>query len=227
MRRRITFPQLLILLMVIAVLVTLAIPTQLGGSKLEANEKAAVAALRSLVRAQREFADLGHVDDSPNGIGEYGTFGEMSGEVAVREANGGTSFVEPSGDGTGFGTVSPVGETYQDGYYFRIYLPGEDGVGLKEIPGGGADPRVDAYLAEKNWCAYAWPQKHRITGNRTFFVNQKGEIVFTESSAYTGPGAPVPPGAALATPGSVQNILGAIASDGIGRDGNTWSPLAE
>lgn len=224
-QRGITLLELLIILVVIALIVTIALPSLLS-SRLSANETAAVGTIRLILQSQVQFAARKEADLNGNGTGEFGTFGEMSGNVAVRAANGGTTFLEPGVVNQSFSAISPLGEMFRGGYYFRIYLPGPAGEGLIELPGGGADPNVDPAKAEATWCVYAWPANYGSTGRRTFFANQLGDVVFTDSSAYTGPGAPIAPGAALVPPGPGGNIDGRIAVNQQGRDGNTWRAAA-
>lgn len=224
-QRGITLLELLIILIVIALIVTIALPSLLS-SRLSANENSAIGTIRQVLQSQVQFVARKEADLNGNGTGEFGTFGEMSGNVAVRAANGGTTFLEPGVVNRSFGAISPVGEMLRGGYYFRIYLPGAGGEGLIELPGGGADASVDPAKAEATWCVYAWPANYGSTGRRTFFANQLGDIVFTDSSAYTGPGAPIAPGAALTLPGPGGNIDGRVAVNQQGRDGNTWRSAA-
>ena len=216
-----TLLELLIILVVIAILVTMALPSLLG-SRIEANETAALATVRAIVQAQMAFANRKEADLNKNGTGEFGTFGEMSGNVAVRAANGGTRFMAPTTINHSFRAISPIGEMARNGYYYRIYLPDAAGNGLIERPGGGADPAVNADLAETTWCIYAWPQRQGVSGRKTFFANQSGDIVFTEDANYTGPGAPLAAGAALQGPAAVNSMTGSIAAGATGRDGNFW-----
>jgi len=216
-----TLPELLIILVIIAILVTIAMPGLLA-SKIMARETAAIATLRQVVQSQMIFANRKEADLNNNGTGEYGTFGEMSGNIAVRAASGGTRFLAPTVINASFRAISPIGEMYRSGYYYRLYLPNAEGAGVPELSGGGADPAVDPEQAESIWCVYAWPQRFGVTGRRTFFVNQHGDITFTEDSAYSGPGAPIPAGAALIVGGPAGNIAGQVAVGEEGRDGNLW-----
>ena len=221
-----TLLELLIILVIIAIIVTIALPNLLS-SKLEANETAAIATIRQVVQSQMVFVQGKEADLNVNGMGEYGTFGELSGNVAVRAANGGTKFLAPSVINPSFRAISPIGEMFRHGYYFRIYLPGSTGEGILELPGGGADPNIDMERAESTWCVYAWPQRYGGTGRRSFFANQNGDITFTDDADYTGPGAPLSPGAAFAGPGPMTNIDGIPAVNAVGRDGNTWRNVAK
>jgi len=216
--------ELLVVLWIIAIIATIALPFLLG-SKISANEEAAVATLRLVGQAQRQLSSSGVADVDGSGAGEYGTFGELSGSVAVRAASGGTTFLKPTLVSPAFRAISPVGEIVRGGYYFRLYLPNAAGDGVLELPGGGAAAAVDPAKAESVWCVYAWPAKVGSTGRRAFFTNQSGAFYFTESDAYSGPGAPIPPGAALAAGGAVNNIEGQVAQNVAGRDGNVWRTL--
>ncbi len=221
--RGFTLLELLIILVVIAILVTFALPSLLG-SRIVANENAAFATVRTIVQAQLAFANRRDADLNQNGTGEFGTFGEMSGNVAVRAANGGTKFMTPSTINPSFRAISPLGEMLRHGYYYRIYLPSATGDGLIEKPGGGADENVSAEKAETYWSLYAWPQRHGATGVKTFFANQSGDIHFTEDTRYSGPGAPLTAGSALLPGAPATRMLGGIASGVTGRDGNVWHP---
>ncbi|MHC4669001.1 MAG: DUF2950 family protein, partial [Planctomycetota bacterium] len=121
-----------------------------------------------------------------------------------------------------FRAISPIGEMFRAGYYYRLYLPGAAGEGIRELPGGGADASVDPEKAEAMWCVYAWPQKYEVTGRKTFFVNQNGDILFTDDADYAGPGAPILPGSAFLGPGPGGNIDGTVAVNQQGRDGGMW-----
>ena len=219
--RGFTLLELLIILVILAILVTIALPSILR-SKLDADETAALATVRQIVQSQMLFANRKEADLNGNGTGEHGTFGEMSGNVAVRAASGGTRFMDPGAINPSFRAISPLGEMVRGGYYYRLYLPGPAGEGILEQAGGGADASVSADLADSTWCVYAWPQRYGVSGSRTFFANQTGDITSTDDPRYSGPGAPLPAGAAFAEPGPAGNINGLVAVNEPGRDGNTW-----
>ncbi|MDJ0523373.1 MAG: prepilin-type N-terminal cleavage/methylation domain-containing protein [Planctomycetota bacterium] len=221
-----TLIELMIVLVIIAIIATIALPF-LVSSKISANEKAALATLRLIGQAQLQFTTSSIADGNDNGNGEYGTFGELSGSIAVRAANGGTKFMKPTLISPAFRAISPVGEIVRGGYHFRIYLPNAAGEGVLELPGGGADANLDADLSESVWCCYAWPSKINGTGRRAFFTNQTGEFYYTEHHLYSGPGAPLPPGAALAPGGAVNSIVGQPANNAPGRDGNLWRVVSD
>ncbi|MGQ0613169.1 MAG: DUF2950 family protein [Planctomycetaceae bacterium] len=218
-----TILEVLMVTVIIAIIATIALPLLLA-SRIDANESAAISTLRTLVQAQLSFAARRDADLNENGNGEFGTFGEMSGNVAVRAASGGTRFLSPTVVNPSFRLITPLGEMQRSGYVYRLYLPGAGGVGVTELAGGGASTSVDADLAETTWCVYAWPQRVGVTGRRTFFTNQSGDILFTSHPLYSGLGAPIPAGAALAEPGAASSIVGPIAVGTTARDGNVWRP---
>jgi hypothetical protein len=69
----------------------------------------------------------------------------------------------------------------RQGYYFKMYLPdvtaGGVTPGIPEDPAGGTAAFPDSNNAEILWCCYAWPVDAEKTGNRTFFINQEGDLL--------------------------------------------------
>jgi hypothetical protein len=116
--------------------------------------------------------------------------------------------------------LNASGEVARSGYVFAVYLPDVAGGGLPEAANGGADPSVDADLAETTWCCYAWPANAGSTGRRTFFVNQGGDIVATEDPGYSGSGGGPDPESSFS--GAGATITGNVATGMTGRDGNFW-----
>ena len=210
-----TLIELMIVIAIIAIIAAIAIPNLLS-ARLNSNETAAIATLRNIISAQAQFQTTARADENNNGVGEYGVFAEMSGGVGVR----GNAVLNPPVLSSAFRSVSGNGEVSRSGYLYSIYLPDNVGAGLKEVAGGGADAGVDPDLCETTWCAYAWPANQGNTGNRTFFVNQGGDIVTTEDTAYSGPNAGPDPEAAFS--GTGATITGPTATATTGRDNNFW-----
>jgi prepilin-type N-terminal cleavage/methylation domain-containing protein len=211
-----TLIELMIVIAIIAIIAAIAIPNLLS-ARLNSNETAAIATLRNIISAQSQFQTTSRADDNNNGVGEYGTFGEMSGSIGVR----GGAVLNPPVLSTAFRTVNANGEVSRSGYLFAMWLPDAAGDGLAEVAGGGADPAIDPDLAETTWCAYAWPANFGNTGNRSFFVNQGGDIVATEDQTYSGSGNGPDSNSAFA-PGGGTTITGNVATGMTGRDGNFW-----
>jgi hypothetical protein len=185
-------------------------------------ETAAIATLRNLVSAQEQFRDGKFADENGNGIGEYGSLGELSAGAPVR----GDKALDPPLLPGSFRTVGTLGvsRARRSGYWFQFHfaLPGGK-TRTERLRGGLRAGDLDAALAEKFWCAYAWPVKHGLeTGRRTFFVNQEGDILATDDHRYSGKHGPAAT-AAFAPKGT--GITGAMAMSGKGRDGNTWKAV--
>ncbi|MHC4958277.1 MAG: DUF2950 family protein [Planctomycetota bacterium] len=182
-------------------------------ARLKANQMAAHATLRNITSAQAQFQATARADANQNGVGEYGFFGELSGAVAVR---GGKKLVPP--------VLSSVfkkhdkGVVTRSGYHFRIYLCDADGKAVGEEQGTDG---VDAKLAEVTWCAYAWPVEYGVTGVRTFFVSQWGDVLQVDVKGYSGKNGPAA-GAAFKK-GAENRITAGTAINEIGDDGHRWT----
>ena len=81
-------------------------------------------------------------------------------------------------------------------------------------------------MAEVLWCAYAWPMAAGQTGQRTFFVNQAGDVLATgnKGGAYSGHEQPVEPKAGFSQ-GAEEGMAAPPAANGIGQDGNPWTVI--
>jgi len=219
-----TLIELMIVVAIIAIIAAIAIPNLLS-ARLNANETAAIATLRNISSAQAQFQASAHADVDADGTGEFGVFGELSAADNVR---GTGSTISPSVLSGAFKAVDGDGEVSRSGYLFQIFLPDDAGVGIPEDNGGGIadETSVDADLCETTWCCYAWPANYNNSGNRTFFVNQTGDVTSTEWEDYTGGGdasANLTAGAALL--GVDVNITGNVAIGASGADGQLWKQV--
>jgi prepilin-type N-terminal cleavage/methylation domain-containing protein len=228
-----TLIELMIVVAIIAIIAAIAIPNLLS-ARLNANETAAVATLRNLSSAQAQFQATSKADTDDDGTGAFGSFLELSGAVEVRGAGSGMGVLNPPVLSGAFRNPTTAGAAEgfvsRSGYYFAIYLPDSDGNGLlcDGNAGAGDWANVDEDLSETTWCCYAWPVNNGNSGNRTFMVNQTGDVVTTESATYDGAAAGQFP-----TPGAgyVGNTVGSLSITGLtavgqpGNDGNTWKQV--
>jgi prepilin-type N-terminal cleavage/methylation domain-containing protein len=216
-----TLIELMIVIAIIAIIAAIAIPNLLS-ARLNANETAAIATLRNISSAQAQFQATAKADGDNDGTGEFGSFRELSGAVDVR-GDADVGKLNPPVLSGAFRTVDTGNNGFvsRSGYYFKIYLPDSDGKGIiLDAPATFTGAGVDNDLAETTWCCYAWPVNHGNSGNRTFMVNQTGDVVTTEDADYTGTAGP-PADAGFYDP-ATSSITGLTAVGTEGGDNNIW-----
>jgi hypothetical protein len=210
----------------LAIVAAIAIPNLLA-AQLSANETAAIATLRNLASCQAQVQTSGLIDVDKDGIGEYGTFLELTGAVGVRapgSADGSKRgrVISPPIMSAALAQVDRTGIVTKSGYAFAIFLPDASGRGWVHETGPAATAAlsgpVGADAAEVRWCAYAWPIARGNSGNRCFFVNDAGDVLQSHNEVYPHQGAvglPDPGSAFL--PGGTGLAIGTT-----GADGNVW-----
>jgi prepilin-type N-terminal cleavage/methylation domain-containing protein len=219
-----TLIELMIVVAIIAIIAAIAVPNLLS-SRLAANESNAIATLRNLVSSQAQFQTIGAMDDDQDGAGEYGGWGELSGLTDLNTRAGGNGLAAPLNPpilATTFQTVDALGRVDKSGYLFRLYLPDAGGLPLPEL-GGVANAAWDADNCEFLWGCFAYPKEVGTTGNRAFFVNQRGEIIQTRMDVVQYSQNADPAGdEALSGPSMADPLgIGAVAPN----DGNTWTAI--
>ena len=227
-----TLIELMIVVAIIAIIAAIAIPNLLA-ARLSANETSAISTMRNLTSCEAQFQASAKADVDSDGTGEFGMFRELSGASAVRTAAAGTttggSALNPPVLSGAFRTMNANNEVSRSGYLFKVMLPGAAGIAVTETAGTAAfSTPVDNDLVETTWCAYSWPASYGNSGNRSFFVNQSGDITGTEESTYTATGAFALANGGRAfkqSTGAITNITGLQAIGTKGRDGETWKQI--
>jgi len=230
-----TLIELMIVIAIIAIIAAIAIPNLLA-AKLSSNETAALATLRNLASCQAQIQTSGKIDTDADGIGEYGTFLEMTGTVAVRKGftAGNPSTCDFSTQGTpvsppilspALANVDATGFVTKSGYAFMIFLPdGAAPAGWANETGPAASVALTAAigvdLSETTWCAYGQPVAHGNSGNRRFFVSQSGDVMQSanDTTKFQGVNTAINGNSAYKGAG----ITSSIAVGTKGNDGDVW-----
>jgi len=193
-------------------------PDEDYGVSVNSNRVAAIATLRNIISAQSQFQSTARADEDGNGVGEYGSFGEMSGAVGVRDGEP----LNPPVLSRAFKKVEH-GYVERSGYRYRMYLPQGGGRPVPERDRGGFSAgEVDPPLAETCWCCYAWP----VDGDGpTFFTNEAGDVLATDGGFYFGDREPPPYAAFRDASGlGAATVIDLPEDARIGADGRTWKP---
>ena len=233
-----TLIELMIVVAIIAIIAAIAIPNLLS-ARLNANETAAISTLRNISSAQAQFQASAKCDVDSDGAGEFGYFRELSGGVAVRTAGdgsntGGSALAPPVLSGA-FRTLNAQGQVSRSGYLYEMYLPDVAGGVQGEEPTSTtsvhtSSSNIDPDQAETTWAAYCWPANYSTSGNRTFFVNQAGDITSKDDPSLSGTGGMYGSGGGAAADaftgsGNANSITGSVAVGTVGRDGMTWKQV--
>ena len=223
-----TLIELMIVVAIIAIIAAIAIPNLLS-ARLNANETSAISTLRNVSSSQSQFQASAKADVDNDGTGEFGLFRELSGAIGVRTvAAGGTvgNVLNPPVLSGAFRTFNANSEVSRSGYLFRMFLPGAAGAAVAEVSSGALGAALDSDLSETSWCCYAWPSSYSTSGNRSFFVNQTGDITGTDVSTYSGTGMfASTAGSAFKSGGATTSMTGLVAVGTKGRDGNLWKQI--
>jgi hypothetical protein len=199
----------------LAVISAIAIPNVLQ-ARMTANENAAISSLHAIHTAQVAFRGQASRDTDRDGDGEFGFLAELLGMPRPGEDR--TLNRRRLVAGT---WQRHQGDYVRNGYYFRVYLPAEDGSPIGENAGPVSCRRVDGDLAESIMVVTAWPISHGTTGRRAFVLTASGRIWECEDGEYGGRTAP-PPDIRNSQEGNLASRPMSRAA--MSRDGFSWVP---
>ena len=212
-----TLIELMIVAAIVAVVAGIAVPNLLS-SRAVANERAVIAALRTIVTAQVQCQSRALVDIDHDGQGEALGLAEMAG---LRNLRDGTPPLLPPTLPPSLGSEDAAGRSLGRGYLIAVHLPDAAGTGLADIPAN--DGSIAADQAEICWTCLAWPASRGRTGRATYFVNQMGEILCAKTANYDGTLSVPPAGAGLVGVLPTSIVGASLAADTTGADGNRWT----
>ena len=103
-------------------------------------------------------------------------------------------------------------------------MPSSTGIGVPEADTGGVGATTpDAAQSEVLWCCYAWPSSFGNSGNKTFFVNQSGDVLMTKNLGQRYGGAINVPAYTAAFLKGAGNAMGStVAANTSGQDDQLW-----
>jgi len=215
-----TLIEILITCTIIGILAGITVPTYVA-RRISANETAIVATLRAVSQAQFQFRAQNSVDTNADGGSEYGSLGELAGVDPLR---GQSAPLTQRLLSSRLGALDSNGHVVLHGYRIVAYLPDASGAGVVATVANRS--LFDATRARDYYTCLAWPLSVDVTGHRTYFVNQQGQLMKTLSNHYNGLSIVPPAGAALqGTSGPAQIDSQVLAISGTGADGQAWAPV--
>jgi hypothetical protein len=202
----------------LASLGSVAIPN-LSTTRIRANEKTALLTLRAIRSAQRTFRRNLMRDGDSDREGEFGFLTELMGQGRKGEKirRAGASLM-------GGMQVSKQGDLQSSGFFFRTYLPAEDGSPIGGHESEQRIARVDGDLAEAVAVTIAWPVVQGRTGQRSFLLTADGVIYACQDGPYGGDQPPAPD-VLLTQAGNLASAP--LPEERLPRDGCQWIKLKD
>jgi hypothetical protein len=192
------------------------------------SDTSAIGALRNLIIIQDLVRKSGRIDVDGDGLGEFATFGELTGVSGVRTSALGPTAgrrMEPPYLNLSLAPRADRPLVTRSGWCYRIFLPSGPSTAATEVdPGKPFSAPVATDLAELHWCAYAWPEDDKLSrGAKAFYVDEAGDVwwCFNRENRYSG-ASNAPSWDAALPAGGDQDWRTRRSASGPGRDGEIW-----
>lgn len=219
-QRGFTLIEVLIACGVIGILAGITVPTYVA-RRISANESAIVATMRAISQAQLQCRTLSLIDTNADGVAEFATLPELSGNAPLRSTG---ERIESRLLSLNLGKQDANGHAMIHGYRIAVYLPNAAGEGVIGMTANNGT--FDAGRTRDYFTCLAWPMAVNVTGHHAYFLNQQGQAMKAMAPVYSGLDRVPPAGAALlgtASPRHVDAQL--LAVDVNGSDGVFWTPV--
>jgi len=186
----------------------------LAAERVRNNETDAVRTLEEIRGALAEYRAALVRDADADGEGEYAYLSELLADEHARDGAAGARALLSGFERTELGYK-------RDGYYYRVYLPGEDGSPIGEHESLARRKQADGDLSESIVVLVAWPVRAGITGRRSFLLDGRNSIYFCDG----GYGGDEPPSPDLLSTQEGNLAAEPLAKHERARDGRRWLEL--